>query len=301
MREASGERLRACVPICQWNLWLAGWLVLLRTRAFTQLFTPRCRALVSPSGMRSLQRLLPVWRQKSAVESVVIAPLVQWRRRVAALAMLERELPQYLDLDSWQMTLAQFIQSQPRRAYTISPESTVFEAVQKMVAHNVGAVAVVEPDANDAARQAQRLVGIFTERDYLRKIIVASKASKTTPIAEVMTQDPVCVTPQQRVGDALHLMTELDIRHLPVLESLPNGSLLTMVSMRQLMREVAASHEKQVSALMAQLRKLSLLVVDDRSPGDGAATLGPASSTTPNTRTIHTGSDRLSLKSWWQR
>jgi signal-transduction protein with cAMP-binding, CBS, and nucleotidyltransferase domain len=156
------------------------------------------------------------------------------------------------------------IQGQPRKAFTITPEASVLDAVGKMVAHNVGALAVVEPVGTDHEANDLRLVGIFTERDYLRKIIVASRASKDTPVAEVMSRALVCVSPQQRVGDALQLMVERDIRHLPVLERLPDGPLVTTVSMRQLMQQVAANHEKQVAALMAQLRKLALVVVDDK-------------------------------------
>lgn len=183
--------------------------------------------------------------------------------RSMTLASFETDPPSWLELDSWQTTLAQLIQHEPRKAYTISPEAFVLEAVRKMVTHNVGALAVVESE-RETARSELRLVGVFTERDYLRKIIVASRASRDTTVAQVMTRELVCVTPQQRVGDALQLMVEHDIRHLPVLERLPDGPLVTMVSMRQLMHQVAENHEKQVTALMAQLRKLALIVVDDK-------------------------------------
>ena len=180
------------------------------------------------------------------------------------------------ELDSWKTSIAQLIQGRPVSAYTIEPEQTVFAAVQKMVAHNTGSLAVVR---GAPAEDALQVMGIITERDYLRKIITQSRASKTTRVRDIMSEQVVCVTPQHSVGDALLLMVENDFRHVPVVAAAAEasgaeamnapsggcGALLAMVSMRDLMRRVAADHQRQIDYLTAQLRRLAEAVANDVS------------------------------------
>src|SRR5512138_1272149 len=89
----------------------------------------------------------------------------------------------------------------------ISPTDTVFQALQLMAENNIGAVIVVD---------CGRIVGIFTERDYCRKIILMGRSSLNTPIHEIMTKKMITVRPDQSMEECLELMTKYHIRHLPV-------------------------------------------------------------------------------------
>jgi CBS domain-containing protein len=102
--------------------------------------------------------------------------------------------------------------------FSITPETTVYAALELMVEKNVGALLVTE---------GEELVGIFTERDYARKVILKGKASKETLIREIMTEEPVTVTPDNTIEECMQLMTNKFLRHLPVLE---NERLLGIIS-----------------------------------------------------------------------
>ena len=93
--------------------------------------------------------------------------------------------------------------------WQVSPEATVFDAIKLMAEKNIGALPVMSRDL---------LVGIFTERDYTRKIALMGKTSKDTPVQEVLSGKVICVTPNDSVEECMRLMTEHRIRHLPVVE-----------------------------------------------------------------------------------
>src|SRR5262245_64913827 len=93
--------------------------------------------------------------------------------------------------------------------HDISKQATVFEAIEKMVRHNVGSLIVMEGDA---------VAGIFTERDFLRRVALEQLDPRKTRVAEVMTERLVCLDPGSSVQDCMALMTQERIRHLPVLE-----------------------------------------------------------------------------------
>lgn len=93
--------------------------------------------------------------------------------------------------------------------WTISPDETVFEGIKLLAQKNIGALPVVE---------GARLLGIFSERDYTRKIALEGKSSHNTKVRDVLTSDIVTVTPEDTVEDAMRLMTDKRIRHLPVME-----------------------------------------------------------------------------------
>ncbi|MCC6765390.1 MAG: CBS domain-containing protein [Deltaproteobacteria bacterium] len=90
----------------------------------------------------------------------------------------------------------------------VSPESTVFEALQTLAENNIGAVIVLD---------GLRLVGILSERDYARQVVLKGKASKDTPVREIMTTSVVCVHPEQTIEECMALMTDKRFRHLPVI------------------------------------------------------------------------------------
>jgi len=93
--------------------------------------------------------------------------------------------------------------------WTISPEATVLDAIQLMAAKNIGALLVTQND---------KLVGILSERDYTRKVVLKGRSSKDTPVRDILSGQVVHVTPEHTVDECLRLMTEHRVRHLPVLE-----------------------------------------------------------------------------------
>lgn len=120
---------------------------------------------------------------------------------------------------------------------TIHPEATVFETIGRMVEHNVGAVLVTE-------RGAVR--GIFTERDYLRRIALQGRTSRDTRVDEVMTADLITVTPETTVDACMALMTTHKIRHLPVLR---DDKLAGVISIGDCVRTLSMQAEDRVRDL----------------------------------------------------
>jgi len=109
---------------------------------------------------------------------------------------------------------------------TITPRITVYEALKMMVENNIGALLVIEEN---------KLVGIFTERDYARKVILLGKTSKDTLISEIMSTNLINVTPDNSMEDCMQLMTNKFIRHLPVLE---NDELIGIVSIGDVVKYI---------------------------------------------------------------
>jgi len=102
--------------------------------------------------------------------------------------------------------------------WSIGPEDTVFDAIELMAEHDVGALPVVKND---------NLLGMVTERDYTRKVVLFGRSSKHTAVADIMTQDVVVVAPRDSVQGCMRLMTEYHVRHLPVVES---GRIVGLIS-----------------------------------------------------------------------
>ena len=106
-------------------------------------------------------------------------------------------------------TVAQLLVSKPHGVLSITPDTDVYHALQLMAEKNVGALLVLDGDT---------LVGIFSERDYARKIILVGKSSKDTLVREIMSSHVLYVRPQQTIEDCMALMTDKRVRHLPVLD-----------------------------------------------------------------------------------
>lgn len=124
----------------------------------------------------------------------------------------------------------------------VRPEDTVFEALQLLAQYEVGALMVME---------AGRLVGVFSERDYTRKIALQGKNSKETAVAEIMTRNVLVVQPSTRTRDCMAIMSEKNIRHLPVVD---NDTVVGMVSIRDLMNDTIADHELTISQLESYIK-----------------------------------------------
>lgn len=93
--------------------------------------------------------------------------------------------------------------------WTVPPDATVYRALEVMAEHDVGALPVVD---------GARLVGIFSERDYARKVVLRGRTSRETPVSDLMIGQVVCVTPEDTIQACMALMTRCRVRHLPVLE-----------------------------------------------------------------------------------
>ncbi len=121
--------------------------------------------------------------------------------------------------------------------FSAPPDGTVFEAIQLMSEKNIGALPVMDGDI---------LAGIISERDYMKKVVLCGKSSKETAIREIMTTPVYCMPPTTKVTEALQLMSEKRIRHLPVTEG---AKLIGIISMGDLVRRMIFSQ----GALIDQL------------------------------------------------
>ncbi len=125
-------------------------------------------------------------------------------------------------------TVRELLATQPDEIWFVQPDTTVREALGMMADRDVGALLVVEHD---------KLVGVFSERDCARKVVLAGKSSEATPVGEVMSSRVMYVTPDETAQDCLSLMTDRHIRHLPVLE---NDRLVGIVTLGDLARWMIA-------------------------------------------------------------
>ncbi len=134
-------------------------------------------------------------------------------------------------------TIRKILSEKGSDLWNTSPNSTVFEALQIMADKDVGALLVIE---------AGKLVGIFSERDYARKVILLGKSSKKTYVKEIMTPHVVYATPDQTNEQGLALMTAKHIRHLPVIDG---EKLVGMVSIGDLVRSIISEQKETITQL----------------------------------------------------
>lgn len=134
-------------------------------------------------------------------------------------------------------TIDSVLRLKGNQVWSISPTATVFEAIQKMSEKSIGALPVVA---------SGKLVGIISERDYARKVILKDRASKHTEVREVMSCPVITVTPRQTVEESMRIMTEEKVRHLPVLE---RDRLAGMISIGDLVNWMLTAHEETIDHL----------------------------------------------------
>lgn len=126
--------------------------------------------------------------------------------------------------------------------WSVSPDTKVYDAIQLMSEKNVGALMVQAPGG--------KLVGIISERDYTRKVVLKGKASKQTPVSEILTGNVVSIAPHQTVEDGLRLMTEHRIRHLPVCDG---ENLLGVVSIGDLVNWIISAQTSTIQQLQTYI------------------------------------------------
>ena len=122
---------------------------------------------------------------------------------------------------------------------TVGPEDTVLEALERLARHDIGALLVLE---------GGQLVGIFSERDYARKVILRGKTSRDTRVREVMSDRVSCVTLAQTVEECMALMTDKHIRHLPVIG--PKEEVLGILSIGDLVKETISDQRFTIEQLV---------------------------------------------------
>ena len=134
--------------------------------------------------------------------------------------------------------VTELLKSKPARPMvSVKPEDTVLDAIKVLAREDIGAAVVLSGD---------KLVGIFSERDYTRKVVLKGRSSESTRVEEIMTANVICVSPRTKTRDCMALMSEKNIRHLPVVDE---GKVVGMVSIRDIVTDIIADQEFTISQL----------------------------------------------------
>ncbi|KAA3642890.1 MAG: CBS domain-containing protein [Chloroflexi bacterium] len=134
-------------------------------------------------------------------------------------------------------TVNQILGAKGKDVWSIGPDEPVLDALKLMAEKDVGALLVLHESA---------VVGILSERDYARKIVLKGKRSMSTPVSEIMTKEVIFVQPEASIRDCMELMTSSRIRHLPVM----NGNqLIGLISIGDVVREIISDHEMKIEQL----------------------------------------------------
>ena len=135
-------------------------------------------------------------------------------------------------------TVAELLKSKPaRHIVKVTPEQSVLDAIKVLAAEDIGAAVVMTGD---------RLAGILSERDYTRKVILRGRSSDSTRVEEIMTPQVVVVSPRTKTRECMALMTEKNIRHLPVVDE---GRVVGMVSIRDIVGDIIADQDFTIEQL----------------------------------------------------
>jgi CBS domain-containing protein len=134
-------------------------------------------------------------------------------------------------------TVSDLLKAKPQRLISVRPEQSVLEAIKVLATEDIGAAIVMSGD---------NIAGIFSERDYTRKVILKGRSSDSTRVEEIMTPRVVCVNPRTGTRECMQLMTEKQIRHLPVVE---DGRPVGMVSIRDIVGDIIADQDFTIEQL----------------------------------------------------
>ncbi len=134
--------------------------------------------------------------------------------------------------------VTQILERKGKEVWSIHPESKVFDALKLMAEKGVGALLVIEDE---------NVVGIFSERDYARKVVLVGRSSKEVPVKEIMSSKVFYVEPGQDVGECMALMTNKKIRHLPVLD---DGALSGIISIGDVVKAIIGEKEYMIDQLI---------------------------------------------------
>ena len=138
-------------------------------------------------------------------------------------------------------SVKQVLERKGSNAYSVGPNATVLEALTAMAEHDIGAVLVTEGD---------RLVGIFTERDYARKVVLRGLSSKDSKISELMTPNVCTITPSHTMDQVMNIMTDNRFRHLPVVD---HGRIAGIITIGDVVKTVIAMQEATIQQLSSYI------------------------------------------------
>ena len=138
-------------------------------------------------------------------------------------------------------TIGTLLHHKGHKVWTLPAKATVFEAIQLLAEKNIGALPVMEED---------QLIGIFSERDYTRKVALAGKSSRATSVREIITTPVIPVTSQHTIEEAMRLMTEKRVRHLPVIDG---GKLTGMVSIGDMVNWIISAQTATIDQMKSYL------------------------------------------------
>lgn len=139
--------------------------------------------------------------------------------------------------------VSELLKSRAGTIWHVHPEDTVYTALQLLAQHEVGALMVMDRG---------RLIGVLSERDYTRKVALQGRSSKDTKVSEIMTPNPITVTPKETSHHCMALMSEKRFRHLPVMEG---TTVLGMISIRDIMDDIIADHEETIAQLESYIHQ----------------------------------------------
>ena len=138
--------------------------------------------------------------------------------------------------------VSELFKNRPNTLWSVGPDDSVFDAIKILAEKGVGALMVMDKG---------KLVGILSERDYTRKIALLGKNSKETSVRDIMTPNVLVVTPTTRTRQCMAIMSEKNIRHLPVIDG---STVVGMLSIRDLMNDIIADHEFTISQLESYIK-----------------------------------------------
>jgi CBS domain-containing protein len=134
-------------------------------------------------------------------------------------------------------TIKQLLESKGNEILTIDPNDSVYEAIKSMADNHIGSLIVM---------QNEQMVGIITERDYSRNVVLKGKSSLDTPVKDIMTTNVLCTKPEQTIEEAMALMTDKRLRHLPVIE---NSNVLGIISIGDLVKTIISEQKHIIEQL----------------------------------------------------
>ena len=134
-------------------------------------------------------------------------------------------------------TVRELVEGKEQRLLSVAPDDTVYAALKKMAQHDIGALVVVSGD---------KLLGVFSERDYARRVILEGKSSRDTQVSEIMTRQVICVSPERTADQCMAVMTQKRVRHLPVIE---NKQVVAVISIGDVVREMISDQQHTIEQL----------------------------------------------------
>ena len=137
--------------------------------------------------------------------------------------------------------ISDLLSDKGRAIWSLSPDATVYDAIEQMALKSVGALLVME---------GKRLVGIVSERDYARKVILKGKASRETEVREIMSHPVICAYPEMTMDQTMALMTERRVRHLPVMVE---ETVVGVISIGDVVRAIIEDHEFSIQQLTSYI------------------------------------------------